>query len=1401
MAINSINPQGNLVDGDGKPAYAREVIPMRIQDEMRVSYTRYAMSVIVGRALPDVRDGLKPVHRRILYAMYDQNMTPDRRREKCASAVGEVLKKYHPHGDQSVYDALVRMAQDFSMRYRLVDGQGNFGCFTGDTRVLLLDGTTPTFEELAARPKDEIFPVYSVNGEGEIAVGEGRFSRVTRKDAPLVELVFDDGSTVRCTPDHKFLLRDGSWKEAATLTVDDSLMAGHFDTAKINAKTSDYLRVRQPKTGQWQFVHRLSDEFNSAKGLAREFDGAFVRHHKNGNRFDNSPSNIERMDWLEHFHLHAAQMKGLWTSDEFRTAQRAGVAAYYNDNPQARQIRRERMSAQNKSVLFRAQSGPRVGASLRARFQNDPQLALEISARMKKLWADADYRAKMSEALLGVEKAPMSPDVAARVKRIIAQKSRAMWAKDAKRAQITQAIVAALSSEAVRERLSELSRARWQAPQYRAKFAPDHHAQMARALWAKPQTRELHRDKIARQWNDEAFRAAHREGRRKGWARRQDENPDVMRELAAKSSASLQLKWREPDYKSRVMRTKIAGFAAKLVALHGAGALSPELYDESRDANWIPNAAKAVAYFGSFEALSQAAQTHNHRVVFVQHLNETCDVYDITVDEHHNFMLANGCVVHNSVDGDAAAAYRYTEARLAPLAMELMRDIESETVDFGPNFSETTTEPTVFPSVYPNLLVNGSAGIAVGMATNIPPHNLGEVCDAVGVLIDNPEASISDLMAVCPAPDFPTAGLILGTKGATSAYHTGRGSVIMQARATIEPFDNGRSAIIITELPYQVNKATLIENIAALARDKRIEGISELRDESDRQGMRIVMEIKRDANPNVVLNFLYKHTALRTSFGINMLAIVDGQPKVLTLKTVLEAFVRHREDVITRRSKFQLRKAEARGHILEGLRAILASIDDVIALIRSSASREDARNRLMNEGVPAYADGRKTGEQVVLSEIQSNAVLDMRLGQLTQLDRMKIDDEYADLMKEIERLRGILESPQKVRGIIKADMVRIKKEYGDPRRTQIFAREAQELKPEDLIAEEDVVVTITRDGYIKKLPKDTYNVQGRGGRGKVGLNKKEEDMIEHLFVCSTHHTLLIFTNRGKVYQLRAFEIPTASRQAKGTPIVNLLQVERGEYVTAALNIAEFSDDRYLFMVTRDGTVKKTAMSAYATKLQKGIIAINLEGSDELRFVFQTDGKKEIILASRQGMSVRFNEFPIEGANGALKGGVKATGRNTSGVYGMRFKSENDYIVGAVAADEETVMLTVSEKGLGKRTKIEDYRLTGRGGTGVITLKVNDKTGELVSLQSVKDDEELLIITKNGIVIRQRIEAIRETGRVAQGVKLINLDDDDSVAAVAKILQEPEGDEAQASDGSPEGEEVGEVGEVEETVEA
>lgn len=748
-------------------------------------------------------------------------------------------------------------------------------------------------------------------------------------------------------------------------------------------------------------------------------------------------------------------------------------------------------------------------------------------------------------------------------------------------------------------------------------------------------------------------------------------------------------------------------------------------------------------------------------------------VYDALVRMAQDFSmlhpLVDGQGNFGSVDGDAAAAYRYTEARLAPIAIELLRDIDKDTVDFAPNFSETTQEPRVFPSVYPNLLVNGSAGIAVGMATNIPPHNLGEVCDAVSMLVDNPDATVDDLMTVCHGPDFPTAGRILGTKGIRSAFATGRGSVVMQARATIEPIDNGREAILVTELPYQVNKATLIENIARLHREKRIDGISELRDESDRSGMRIVIELKREANAHVVLNTLYKHTQLRTSFGVNTLAIVDGQPQILTLKSALEVFIKHREEVIQRRSQFLLAKAEARAHILEGLRAILASIDDVIALIRSSKSREEARNRLMNEGVPARSEvGAEPNGVVTLSEIQANAVLSMQLGQLTQLDQLKIEDEFADLLKDIERLQGILADRRKVLAIIKADMKRMKKEYGQERRTQIHPQEASDISIEDLISEEDVVITITRDGYIKKLPVDTYRTQGRGGKGIIGLTKKEEDAVEHLFISTTHHILLFFTNRGQVYQLKAYEIPSASRTSRGTPIVNLLQVAKGEQVTAVLNIDDFSEGKYLFMVTREGTVKKSALADYSTRRQGGIIAINLAEKDELRYVFQTNGHKDILLASRQGMSIRFPETD-----------VRPTGRATSGVRGMRFKEKDDYIVGAAVARADERVLVVSEEGYGKRSQVEDYRKQTRGGTGVITLRVTEKTGELVSLQVVADDDELMIITSKGVIIRQPIHTIRETGRVAQGVKLINLSKGDSVAAVAKILKEEEVEEQEA----------------------
>ncbi|MGH9854375.1 MAG: DNA gyrase subunit A, partial [Blastocatellia bacterium] len=878
---------------------------INIEDEMRRSYLDYAMSVIIGRALPDVRDGLKPVHRRILYSMNEKGLTPGKPYKKSANVVGDVLGAYHPHGDTAVYDSMVRMAQDFSMRYPLIDGQGNWGCFTGDTKINLLDGTERTFAELAQLPPDEIFFVYSVNASGRIVVGEGRYSRITRRNAELVELTFDDGSTVRCTPDHRFMLRDGTWKQAQELTIDDSVMAGYFDTAPVNEETNDYLRVLQPKTGAYEFVHHLADEYNERRGQAPKMNGPFVRHHVNFNRFDNRPINIQRMGWLEHLHLHAEQIGELWRREDFREAQRNGARRYYAEHPEAVEANRRRLITRNKDEEFRKANGPRLAKILREKYEQEPELARQISERMRALWQDEDYRAKMSRALKGIEKRPLTTEQKERVAQIISEKSRAMWQDETKRAEIVAAITRALTDPDVRARIGENSRRLWQDPDYRANYAADHHSSMAKKLWEDPATAELHREKIARQWQSAEFRAAHLEGRKRDYARRVAENPNVMKDLAAKAAVSLTRKWSNENYARRVMRTKIAGFTSHLIAEFGREGVTPEFYDERRDANWIPNSRKALAYFDSFDELLDVASVHNHRVLAVRSLDKRADVYDITVDEHHNFMLANGCIVHNSVDGDNAAAYRYTEARLTRIATELLSDIEKETVRFVPNYDESRQEPTVLPARVPNLLVNGSDGIAVGMATKIPPHNLGEIIEATVQLLQHPNTKIADLMKMVPGPDFPTGGFIYGREGVKQAYETGRGVMQVRARAAIDRIGRGaqeRDAIVITEIPFQVNKAKLIEHIADLVNDKKVEGISEIRDETDREStaqkkVRIVIELKRDAIPQIILNKLYKMTQMQISFGMINLSIVNGQPRVLNLVDTLSEFIAFRREV------------------------------------------------------------------------------------------------------------------------------------------------------------------------------------------------------------------------------------------------------------------------------------------------------------------------------------------------------------------------------------------------------------------------------------------------------------------------------------------------------------------------
>ncbi|MBC7929685.1 MAG: intein-containing DNA gyrase subunit A, partial [Rubrivivax sp.] len=1081
---------------------------VNIEDEMRHSYLDYAMSVIIGRALPDVRDGFKPVHRRVLWAMHELGNQHNKAYKKSARIVGDVIGKYHPHGDSAVYETIVRMAQEFSLRYPLVDGQGNFGCFTGDTKITLLDGTEKSFAELAELSPDEIFYVYSVDKTGRITVGEGRHSRITRRDAQLIELTLDSGARIRCTPDHRFMLRDGTYKTAQDLTEEDSLMPGYFDTAPVKEGLNEYLRVRQPISGEYQFVHRLADEFNAGRGQARKTNGAFVRHHKNFNRWDNRPANIERMAFLEHLHIHAEHLEELWKDEAFRVAQREGVRRYYDEHPEIIDERRRRFVNQNRDEAFRKENGKRVSASLKNLYKDNVEARAEISKRMKALWDDPDYRLKMSAALSGVEKRELTPEEKARVSRIISEKSRAMWEDEGKRAEIVEAISRSLACAKVRAKISANSRRLWQSPEYRAKYPNDHFSNMARALWDDPAAREKHRAKIAGQWESESFREAQSAGVRRSNARRACDNPQMMSDLAARAAEVLTEKWTDPEYKRRIMRRRVARFGSSLLSRVGRRNFTTEEYKSHRNANWIPRIETALKYFKDFDELLEASQSYNHRVVSKRLLDESADVYDITVDVHHNFLLADGVFVHNSVDGDSAAAMRYTEARMSKIASEILADIEKETVSFNPNYDESLSEPSVMPSRVPNLLLNGSEGIAVGMATKIPPHNLTEIVEATIALIKKPTLKTEELLRMVPGPDFPTGGFIYGREGIRSAYTTGRGIIQMRARAGIDRIGRGtteRDAIIITEIPFQVNKARLIERIAELVNEKKLEGISDLRDESSRDGMRVVIEMKRDAVPQVVLNKLYKLTPMQSSFGVINLAIVAGQPRVLTLKRMLEYFIEFRREVVRRRTEYDLRKARARAHILEGLSKAIDALDYIIPLIRNARSVDEARTWLtgnveaMSEikqwkGIPADAPPanfvdklKKVMKRLEFSEQQSQAILDLQLRRLSALERQKIIDEYELIIKHITELEDILANDASLRRVIVKELEDVKQNFGDARRTQIID-EGVELSIEDMIADENVAITVTKNGYVKRTAVSTYQRQGRGGKGRSGAS-------------------------------------------------------------------------------------------------------------------------------------------------------------------------------------------------------------------------------------------------------------------------------------------------------------------------
>lgn len=936
---------------------------------MRESYLDYAMSVIVGRALPDIRDGLKPVHRRILYSMYELSNTHDKPFKKSARITGEVLGKYHPHGDIAIYDALIRMAQDFSLRYPLVEGQGNMGCFTKDTKIALADGRTLSFEELIQEHEEgRKNYTFTIGPNKDIKIAEIKNPRLTKKNAELMKVILDNGEEIRCTHNHRFMLKDGSFREARELKAGDHLMS---------------------------------------------------------------------------LHSHPAD-----------------------------------------------------------------------------------------------------------------------------------------------------------------------------------------------RWSVE------------------------------------------------------------------------------------------------------------HVVGGVEFLTEKEDVYDLTIDGTHNFALASGVFVHNSIDGDPPAAMRYTEVRMAKLTDELLSDIEKETVAFVPNFDNTLKEPVVLPSKIPNLLINGSAGIAVGMATNIPPHNLSEIVDAVIAVIDG--AAEEEILRIVQGPDFPTGGIIVGKRGVYEAYKTGKGLIRVRAKAEIREKEH---VIAITEIPYQVTKTSLIEQIVEAVKAKKIEGIAGIRDHSsDKTGIEVIIELKRDAIADIVLNQLYAHTGLETTFGIINLALVNNEPRTLSLYDMIKHFIEFRKEIVTKRCIFELKQAEERAHLLDGIRIALQHIDQIVTFLKTTKSLQDARTGLM----AAYN----------LSEKQANAILDIKLQKLTSFERAKIEEEFVELNKKITWLKGVLADVNKILAIIKEELTEIKTKYSDPRRTTIVAAEEGERPIEELIPNEEVAIVITSKGYIKRISIQEYRSQHRGGKGIISTETKEEDIVSDVIVTRTHNYILFFTDKGRVYWLKAYEIPEASRYAAGRTIVNLLQL-KDEKITAWIPIDQFNENEYLVMLTRNGIVKRSSLNNYSNPRKSGIIAITLKEGDGLIDVKKTKGKQDLLLATRNGLAIRFNEED-----------AREIGRTGQGVIGIRLE-EGDCAVSISVCDRPT-MLTITENGFGKRTPTEEYRPQHRGGKGVINIKTGDRNGSVVATHAVDDSDEVLVISTHGKTIRTLVNQISIVGRNTQGVRIIKLEEKEKVAAFATFRIEEGG---------------------------
>jgi len=1269
-------------------AQNEKLIPVFIEDEMKNSYITYAMSVIVGRALPDVRDGLKPVHRRILYAMRDLGLEHSKPYKKSARIVGE--------------------------------------CFVRDTLILTENGLVPIQN---IRRGDRVFTQHSLRNVTQL------YEMPKRQ---LLKISLDNGTHNIVTPSQKFRVLDKDlefvWKEAKDVTREDYIVTkAHYPEIKNPARLKKGINLKHPThlnediayiLGLWLsdgwieksngrqqnrmgFCSASRNVLEKARSIFKqEFDHELVIEERAYNGFTKGGKPLKkgyaiRINrnyindfFVSNFHLKGREAKTKEIPQQIFVSPKRVIFAFVSGL-----VEGDGSIHRRRNVIHYGSISEKLIDGLSILLQHQGIFGRKYKAKQRKASSVLGRAIKSKEVFYSLEfQGSNALLLASRINCIQALKQIRLFGMSFKRTIPSNHDLIPYAGVNI---FSELSKRHIGSGWYQ-----DLNGDKFRMGVKYPTGCKI-------RYSSDLVEKPLRKSQILDWG-----IVEQLRKIGSPLS----------NFVDDIVENKI--YFAQVVSIEKA--LPQETYD--------------IQVEGEHEFIANGMVSHN--CLGKYHPHGDMAVYDALVrmvqDFSLRYPLVDGQGNFGSVDGDTAAAQRYTEARLAAISDELLADIDKDTVDFVPNFDESLEEPSILPSRLPNLLVNGSSGIAVGMATNIPPHNLNEIIDAAVKTISDPDVSIKELMKIVKGPDFPTGGIICGREGIKEAYEKGRGRLKLHAKAAIESQKGNRESIIITEIPYQVNKSRLIENIAELVQDKKLEGISDIRDESDKEGMRVVIELKRDQNAQIILNQLYKRTQMETTFGIITLALVDNRPKVLNLKEALQLYIKHREEIVRRRTKFELARAERRAHILEGLKIAIDNLNKIIKTIRESKDPKVAKDKLM--------------KNFELSDVQAQAILEMQLQRLTALERGKIEKEYLELIKKIEMYKSILKSEKKILEIVKNEALELKKKYGDERRTEIVAKQ-EEIEIEDLIAEEDMVITISHAGYIKRLPVGSYRRQRRGGTGVTGIDMKDEDFVEHLFIASTHEYILFFANNGKVHWLKVYEIPQASRIARGKAVVNLLHLSQGESISSYVRVKEFTEGKFLVMATRNGLIKKTDLMAYSNPRKGGILGITVEKGDELIKVKWTEGKQEIFIATQEGKAIRFPESQ-----------VRDMGRGAKGVRGIRL-SKKDKVISMEIAIKDATVLTVTSQGFAKRTLIKEYRNQSRGGKGIKNVNVTKKNGEAVGIKMVNDGDELMVMTEKGMIVRCPVKDIRTTGRNAQGVRIIKLDSGDRVASIARVAPE------------------------------